>query len=27
MNDPCGNMVELHQFDKCRCRASNRMQS
>ena len=24
MNDPCGNMVELHQFDKCRCRASNR---
>ena len=25
MNDPCGNMVELHQFDKCRCRASNRL--
>ena len=24
MNDPCGNMVELHQIDKCRCRASNR---
>ena len=24
MNDPCGNMVELHQFDKCRCRAANR---
>src|SRR4029079_16674577 len=24
MNDPCGNMVELHQFDKCRCRASSR---
>ena len=24
MNDPCGNMVELHQFDKCRCRAVNR---
>ena len=25
MNDPCGNMLELHQFDKCRCRASNRL--
>ena len=25
MNDPCGNMVELHQIDKCRCRASNRV--
>ena len=24
MNDPCGNMVELHQIDKCNCRASNR---
>jgi catechol 2,3-dioxygenase-like lactoylglutathione lyase family enzyme len=24
LNDPCGNMVELHQIDKCRCRASNR---
>lgn len=26
MNDPCGNMVELHQIDKCRCRAVNRAQ-
>lgn len=25
MNDPCGNMIELHQIDKCRCRASNRV--
>jgi catechol 2,3-dioxygenase-like lactoylglutathione lyase family enzyme len=25
MNDPCGNMVELHQIDKCRCRASSRV--
>lgn len=25
LNDPCGNMVELHQIDKCRCRASNRV--
>jgi catechol 2,3-dioxygenase-like lactoylglutathione lyase family enzyme len=24
VNDPCGNMVELHQVDKCRCRASSR---
>ncbi|MDP1962538.1 MAG: VOC family protein [Reyranella sp.] len=24
MNDPCGNMLELHQIDKCNCRASNR---
>jgi catechol 2,3-dioxygenase-like lactoylglutathione lyase family enzyme len=24
LNDPCGNMVELHQIDKCNCRASNR---
>jgi hypothetical protein len=27
MNDPCGNMVELHQFDTCRCRASNRVKA
>jgi catechol 2,3-dioxygenase-like lactoylglutathione lyase family enzyme len=25
LNDPCGNMVELHQVDKCRCRAANRV--
>jgi catechol 2,3-dioxygenase-like lactoylglutathione lyase family enzyme len=24
LNDPCGNMIELHQVDRCRCRASNR---
>jgi catechol 2,3-dioxygenase-like lactoylglutathione lyase family enzyme len=24
LNDPCGNMIELHQFDKCRCAAANR---
>jgi catechol 2,3-dioxygenase-like lactoylglutathione lyase family enzyme len=24
VNDPCGNMVELHQVDQCRCRAANR---
>ncbi len=24
VNDPCGNMVELHQIDKCRCRADSR---
>lgn len=24
VNDPCGNMIELHQFDRCRCRASAR---
>jgi len=24
VNDPCGNMIELHQHDKCRCTASNR---
>lgn len=24
VNDPCGNMVELHQIDQCRCRADNR---
>ena len=27
MNDPCGNMVELHQIDKCRCRASSRVKA
>ena len=27
LNDPCGNMVELHQVDKCRCRASNRVKA
>ncbi len=25
MNDPCGNMVELHQIDKCRCRLKSRV--
>ena len=25
LNDPCGNMVELHQVDKCRCTARNRL--
>ena len=25
LNDPCGNMVELHQFDTCRCRARTRV--
>ena len=25
LNDPCGNMVELHQVDKCRCTARNRV--
>jgi catechol 2,3-dioxygenase-like lactoylglutathione lyase family enzyme len=25
LNDPCGNMVELHQIDKCRCRVTNRL--
>jgi extradiol dioxygenase family protein len=25
LNDPCGNMVELHQFDKCRCRLKSRV--
>ena len=25
VNDPCGNMVELHQVDQCRCRAGNRV--
>lgn len=24
VNDPCGNMIELHQFDKCRCTSANR---
>ena len=24
MDDPCGNMVELHQIDKCNCRRDNR---
>ena len=24
LRDPYGNMVELHQVDKCRCRAANR---
>ncbi len=24
LNDPSGNMVELHQFDQCRCRIANR---
>lgn len=24
MDDPCGNMVELHQIDKCRCTVRNR---
>jgi hypothetical protein len=23
--DPNGNIIELHQFDQCRCRAANRM--
>lgn len=22
--DPCGNIIELHQFDKCRCTSANR---
>ena len=25
VNDPSGNMVELHQIDQCRCRAANRV--
>lgn len=25
LNDPCGNMVELHQVDKCRCRLVSRL--
>ena len=27
LNDPCGNMVELHQFDKCRCRLKSRVKA
>lgn len=27
LNDPCGNMVELHQVDKCRCKAANRVKA
>ena len=25
INDPSGNMVELHQVDQCRCRVANRV--
>ncbi|HEX2890336.1 VOC family protein [Vineibacter terrae] len=25
LTDPCGNMVELHQADKCRCRLKSRI--
>ena len=24
VNDPSGNMIELHQIDQCRCKAANR---
>ena len=24
VHDPCGNMIELHQYDQCRCTAENR---
>jgi catechol 2,3-dioxygenase-like lactoylglutathione lyase family enzyme len=24
VNDPCGNMIEMHQFDQCRCSLANR---
>lgn len=24
VHDPCGNMIELHQFDRCRCTSANR---
>jgi len=24
LHDPCGNMIELHQHDKCRCTSANR---
>jgi len=24
LHDPCGNMIELHQFDRCRCTSANR---
>ncbi|MFC7049906.1 VOC family protein [Emcibacter nanhaiensis] len=27
VHDPCGNMIELHQFDKCRCTSANRGES
>lgn len=27
LNDPCGNMVELHQIDKCRCKVANRVKT
>ena len=27
LKDPCGNMVELHQFDKCRCRLKSRVKT
>ena len=27
LNDPCGNMVELHQIDKCRCKVANRVKA
>ncbi len=27
LNDPCGNMVELHQFNKCRCRLKSRVKA
>ncbi|KHK92926.1 VOC family protein [Novosphingobium malaysiense] len=26
VRDPAGNMIELHQYDKCRCAAANREQ-
>jgi catechol 2,3-dioxygenase-like lactoylglutathione lyase family enzyme len=26
VRDPAGNMIELHQYDKCRCAAANRGQ-
>ena len=25
LTDPCGNMVELHQYNKCRCRIASRV--
>ena len=24
VNDPSGNMIELHQIDQCRCKGANR---
>ena len=27
LNDPCGNLVELHQYDKCRCRLKSRVKA